>query len=577
MIKGIRKSLKDRNSKNSISSPIESNGSNTKSVSSAYDIQINPSNVLQSPKKVIKALYDYKPQGPGELEFQKGDFFHVIGNENDSEWYEACNPSKNTRGMVPVPYFEVFGKTRPVTSSNPSSNNSSPQKYLKNTISTDYSSFPSRSNTNVSRTSNRTSTNSSATTLYAIVLYEFKAERSDELDVQIGESIILCAHHNYEWFIAKPIDRLGGPGLVPVSYVSIINIKTGESTGNDIVEDVQKSQLPTVEQWKSKNAKYKASSIPLGDVENQPTRKSLISPNLRKSLRKSISPEFNHEYEIINDPSKTFIIQASVDEFHVDNGRYWFELNCELETGEIRSLCRYYDDFYDFQIKLLELFPDEAGKTNSKDRILPFIPGPLTYVTDKITRKRQIDLNDYIKELLNLPNYISNSNFVKNLFELKNPLDEVIDVNSINLNNNIDEHGYHNNNDNNNIDEDININTNGSTVVTTNDYNTNNNNNNEERTLIKEESMNTITQSIQPTQSTKIKFYYKDDIFALLINSNITYQELLDKISDRIYDDNEGDSNTFKISIKETNELVENDFDIKTVLENKYKVQIDDE
>ena len=44
------------------------------------------------------------------MSFVKGDFFHVIGNENDLDWYEACNPSTEARGMVPVSYFQVLGR-----------------------------------------------------------------------------------------------------------------------------------------------------------------------------------------------------------------------------------------------------------------------------------------------------------------------------------------------------------------------------------------------------------------------------------------------------------------------------------
>lgn len=35
------------------------------------------------------------------------------------------------------------------------------------------------------------------------------------------------AQSNQEWFVAKPIGRLGGPGLIPVSYVLILNMATG--------------------------------------------------------------------------------------------------------------------------------------------------------------------------------------------------------------------------------------------------------------------------------------------------------------------------------------------------------------
>lgn len=542
-MKGLRKSLRDKSksSHSSISSPISDRMA---SISSINDLKIGTSNLLQSPKKVIKALYDYTPQGPGELAFSKGDFFHVIGNEDDPEWYEACNPSKNQRGMVPVPYFETFDKTRPPTTKN----SSSPSKVSRSSKKLSTDSMP------VSISSKSSSSN----TLYAIVLYDFKAERSDELDIIAGENIILCAHHEYEWFIAKPIDRLGGPGLVPVSYVSVIDILTGNSTGNNVVDDITSANLPTVEQWKSRNAKYKASSIPLGNVdetttgspqvqqqEQQQQQPFLHARNPSRSSRRSqlafsqsqsqiaITPDA----DIVVNDSLPYIVDATVDSFYVDNGRYWFHINAELSNGELRSLCRYYEDFYDFQIRLLELFPAEAGRSSqSQKRILPFIPGPLTYVTDKITKKRQVDLNEYVKELVALPVYVSHCNFVKSLFSIKNELDRVLESSNLDLQ-----------------DDD------------------------RERTIVKNESIKTLNLERQPT-SQKLKFYYKDDIFALLLSRDTTLATLRKKVSTRIHDE-EGQT-SFRIYTRigeDKGEEVLNDEDVQNVLNQKLKMIIEDE
>lgn len=551
MIKGLRKSFKEKSKSthSSISSPKSFNDKKS-SISSAQEIQITNNNLLQSPKKVIKALYDYKPQGPGELEFNKGDFFHVIGNEDDPEWYEATNPSKNTRGMVPVPYFEVFGKTRPISNRvNTTSSTSSPPRSNKK-LSTD------------SMPTSRSSRSSSSNMLYAIVLYQFKAERSDELDVNIGENIILCAHHNYEWFIAKPIDRLGGPGLVPVSYVSVINILTGNSTGNDVVDDINGANLPTVDDWKNKNARYKASSIPLGNVEEDSTIP--VQQEQQEGHRESrAQSQFTFENETQVDESIPYIVDASVDSFNVDNGRYWFHVNAELNNGESRSLCRYYEDFYDFQIKLLEYFPNEAGRQQQQSkRILPFIPGPLTYVTDKITKKRQVDLNDYVKELISLPKYISQSNYVKKLFETRHEYDHLIDSDNqfVQLERNkVVNSGYYE-------DEDPNS------------------------TIVKDESVKTLNAESgykinhqQQGTPVKLKFYYRDDIFALMINKDVLLDELREKIRTRIYDDDDDydGKNDFKIFIKNNDdepgkEILSND-DVSHVLKNKLKIIIDDE
>lgn len=67
--------------------------------------------------------------------------------------------------------------------------------------------------------------------LYGVVLYDFQAERSDELDAKAGEPIIVIAQSNVEWFVAKPIGRLGGPGLIPVSFVEVRDALTGRPVG----------------------------------------------------------------------------------------------------------------------------------------------------------------------------------------------------------------------------------------------------------------------------------------------------------------------------------------------------------
>lgn len=106
---------------------------------------------------------------------------------------------------------------------------------------------------------------------------------------------------------------------------------------------------------------------------------------------------------------------ASVDSYSFENGRYWYVLNATMEDGRSWSLCRFYEDFYDFQISLLDEFKDEAGHTGQA-RVLPFMPGPVTYVTDTISAARRTSLDDYIKKLLAMPTYISRSRLVKQLF-----------------------------------------------------------------------------------------------------------------------------------------------------------------
>lgn len=103
--------------------------------------------------------------------------------------------------------------------------------------------------------------------VYGVVIYDFKAERPDELEAKEGEAIIVIAQSNPEWFVAKPITRLGGPGLIPVSFIEIRDMTTGQAVANPY-EAVQRAGVPKVEEWKKMAAEYKNGSIPLGKLDS---------------------------------------------------------------------------------------------------------------------------------------------------------------------------------------------------------------------------------------------------------------------------------------------------------------------
>ncbi|KAK9322849.1 hypothetical protein V1517DRAFT_338474 [Lipomyces orientalis] len=432
---GLRRSLKgERNTASSTSSSHHSIA------------QKSPLTILP-PKKVIKAMYDYNSSAPGELSFSKGDFFHVIGNENDLNWYEACNPSTSTRGMVPVTYFQVLGRNEreSVDSSNGAGK--------KNSGISESSSSPAIQSPNNRRSSGVLSSASSTssgrkqyTPLYGVVQYNFVAERPDELEAYEGDAVIVVAQSNHEWLVAKPIGRLGGPGLIPISYIEIRDMVTGKPVEN-IEEAIAKAGVPRVEEWKKRTAEYKASSIPLGKFEDdlslpytkfqhmalsqhpqqlQPPFPQSYQPQIQQqsgagqSYNSYPSGQFNdqlsqHTSDTAYEPAA---MSATVDRFSFDNNRYWYLLIAEMEDGTFRNLCRYYEDFYDFQIRLLDEYPEEAGRTG-RQRILPFIPGPVTFVNDSISSQRRVNLDEYVQKLIALPPYISRSSLVKGLFALR--------------------------------------------------------------------------------------------------------------------------------------------------------------
>lgn len=123
-------------------------------------------------------------------------------------------------------------------------------------------------------------------------------------------------------------------------------------------------------------------------------------------------------------------ISARIPRYCFAEDKYWFVIEAALEDGRHWELSRYYEDFYDFQIALLTEFPAEAGNTGTQKRTLPYMPGPVNYVTDAITEGRLHNLDAYVKNLLNQPTYISRCNLVKQFFAPREG-DYEIDPNSI--------------------------------------------------------------------------------------------------------------------------------------------------
>jgi bud emergence protein 1 len=184
---------------------------------------------------------------------------------NDPDWYEAYNPATNARGFVPVPYFQVMGKNER------DSQDSTPSGGDNRRYTTDKDSgYSDRSTMQADRSStlNNRGSGKSGSPLYGVVLYDFIAERPDELEAKTGEDIIVIAQSNDEWFVAKPIGRLGGPGLIPVDFVEIRDMATGAPV-EDKRAAIARAGVPKVEEWKKMAAEYKNSSIALGSFEQE--------------------------------------------------------------------------------------------------------------------------------------------------------------------------------------------------------------------------------------------------------------------------------------------------------------------
>jgi PX domain/SH3 domain len=238
--------------------------------------------------------------------------------------------------------------------------------------------------------------------IYGITIYDFEAERSDELDAVAGEALIVIARSNPEWVVCKPIGRLGGPGLIPFSYLEFRDMATGQLV-TEVEKAFQEAGVPRVEEWKKMSAEYKNKIVDLSwfsGLQREPrsqtaTKAPLPSKPIAEGLYVPIS--------------------ASVVAYHLAEDIYLFSVETVFKNGERYQLSRYYNDFYDFQIALLTEFPVEAG-SSTMARIIPYLPGPVSHITEAITESRKNQLDDYVKDLLTLPPYISECPLVKQFF-----------------------------------------------------------------------------------------------------------------------------------------------------------------
>jgi bud emergence protein 1 len=281
-------------------------------------------------------------------------------------------------------------------------------------------------------------------------LHDFVAERADELDAKSGDPISVVAQSNREWFVAKPIGRLGRPGLIPVSFVEIHDPATGKPIP-DVEALMDRGDLPKVEDWKRAMFNYKQNSIALGvidapsrdSVSNSPYSQNQYLPTQDPSIYvqgpSPSKPNYaNTDFATVAETSESLpegiLLAADVVSFHYEMDEYWFRIDAvfqpyrqpgqsKLPPAKQLILFRVYNDFYDFQVSLLDTFPREAGREPPHPRMLPYMPGPAQDVDDSLTATRRAELDEYVRSLCDLnksgAKYILEHQVVREFLALK--------------------------------------------------------------------------------------------------------------------------------------------------------------
>ncbi|KAG9268233.1 SH3 and PX domain-containing protein 2A-like [Astyanax mexicanus] len=101
---------------------------------------------------------------------------------------------------------------------------------------------------------------------------------------------------------------------------------------------------------------------------------------------------------------------------------YVFIISVLYSDSSSQLLYRRYNHFFNLQMKLLDLFPEEGGERDPKHRIIPLLPGKVVFgrsqVRDVAVRRLK-HLDNYCQALVRLPPRISQSEEVLKFFEPK--------------------------------------------------------------------------------------------------------------------------------------------------------------
>jgi bud emergence protein 1 len=176
--------------------------------------------------------------------------------------------------------------------------------------------------------------------------------------------------------------------------------------------------LPHVEDWKKKALNYRANCITLGILDNSAQTSSAshpstfintIPPTTHPPMTMQMASTQSYNEQQLSDLPQTppilpgLLLSAKVISFHFEMDEYWFRIHAlyqpvnpsgstMLPPAKHFTLFHMYNDFFNYQIALLDMFPREAGHMGRHPRIIPEVDRALSTA-------RQWELDDYLHHL----------------------------------------------------------------------------------------------------------------------------------------------------------------------------------
>ena len=213
-----------------------------------------------------------------------------------------------------------------------------------------------------------------------VAKYEFHAENANELSVKQGDVLKLIDRPGNGWLLVKFIDKVVAPGLVPACYVDIALNDPKNPVTLGWLQQSQQLLLTLIDEQSYLQILLKQGQGPPLTINNKPYPVSVL---------------------ILN--------------FLLYRQRYWYRLDVINSDNTKLHVCRYYQDFYNLHVRLVQWLNELQTSVTNEALRLPKLPEPIPLnmsvsVGDdehqiNLLLKRCNDLNVYINKLVLNKNY----------------------------------------------------------------------------------------------------------------------------------------------------------------------------
>lgn len=205
-----------------------------------------------------------------------------------------------------------------------------------------------------------------------VAKFDFAAETEGELSIKKGDVLKLLDRLANGWVLVEFIDKIASSGLVPSLYVDI--------AVNDPINPITLLWLHEV--------------APNGTVPSKTFNDVQVQMLLDNNTPFSIN-------------NKLYPLTVSVTNYLMYENRFWYRVDVTYSLGEQGYLCRYYLDFYDLHVSLLD-YVHGTPETDAEGHAfkLPKLPEPVPSQRRNSTEQgvlfsqRCRELSTYMNELI---------------------------------------------------------------------------------------------------------------------------------------------------------------------------------